>query len=297
MVKFLFFFFCNYKEQINRAKQNKKREQMPKIQQNKFYANRTSHISNFGGFQNQGFEAENFRDSYENFSRYAQQKPARNDAHNIRITGVTNSETRDASSSNEDEIDSEEKTSGRKQQTSSRYQTESKISNDHLVAKINTRPLTTQKSNDEEIEELERDSPKKQTKSNKKNQQASHRTIQSRPTNESDDEDVISSVEPQQSLKPQNAPGMTKSKSINSWTTSETPVQQLPTSQSSQALYGNNQQFSDYFDVIATNLSEFVFKPAPQNLNVKCRITRDKHGVDRGNLEKMTYKLALAFSF
>ena len=30
------------------------------------------------------------------------------------------------------------------------------------------------------------------------------------------------------------------------------------------------------------NLEEFVLKPAPQRVNMKCRITRDKRGVDRG---------------
>lgn len=30
------------------------------------------------------------------------------------------------------------------------------------------------------------------------------------------------------------------------------------------------------------DLGSFVFQPAPQNTIVKCRITRDKKGVDRG---------------
>ena len=30
------------------------------------------------------------------------------------------------------------------------------------------------------------------------------------------------------------------------------------------------------------NLEDFVFKPAPQGMTIKCRITRDKKGVDRG---------------
>ena len=30
------------------------------------------------------------------------------------------------------------------------------------------------------------------------------------------------------------------------------------------------------------NLDEFVLKPAPQGVTMKCRITRDKKGVDRG---------------
>lgn len=32
----------------------------------------------------------------------------------------------------------------------------------------------------------------------------------------------------------------------------------------------------------ATNLEEFVLRPAPRGVTVKCRITRDKKGMDRG---------------
>ena len=39
---------------------------------------------------------------------------------------------------------------------------------------------------------------------------------------------------------------------------------------------------SDYYDLISTNLKEFAFKPAPQGINVKCRVSRDNRGVDRG---------------
>ena len=30
------------------------------------------------------------------------------------------------------------------------------------------------------------------------------------------------------------------------------------------------------------DLEDFVFRPAPQGVTIKCRITRDKKGVDRG---------------
>lgn len=33
---------------------------------------------------------------------------------------------------------------------------------------------------------------------------------------------------------------------------------------------------------ILENLEEFVLKPAPRGVTFKCRITRDKKGVDRG---------------
>lgn len=39
---------------------------------------------------------------------------------------------------------------------------------------------------------------------------------------------------------------------------------------------------NDFFELITKNLLEFVFKPAPQNVVVKCRITRDKRGMDKG---------------
>jgi hypothetical protein len=38
----------------------------------------------------------------------------------------------------------------------------------------------------------------------------------------------------------------------------------------------------DFFDLINQNLFDFVFKPAPQGVVVKCRITRDKRGMDKG---------------
>lgn len=34
--------------------------------------------------------------------------------------------------------------------------------------------------------------------------------------------------------------------------------------------------------VDATDLEEFVLRPAPRGVTVKCRITRDKKGMDRG---------------
>lgn len=37
-----------------------------------------------------------------------------------------------------------------------------------------------------------------------------------------------------------------------------------------------------YTPDMTENLDEFVLKPAPQGVTIKCRITRDKKGVDRG---------------
>ena len=72
---------------------------------------------------------------------------------------------------------------------------------------------------------------------------------------------------------------MNKSKST-SWT-SEAPAPAPAKSQSFQQV-SNNAEHAEFFDLINTNLGEFVMKPAPQNISIKCRITRDKHGVDRG---------------
>lgn len=35
-------------------------------------------------------------------------------------------------------------------------------------------------------------------------------------------------------------------------------------------------------DVEVQDLEEFVLRPAPQGITIKCRITRDKKGMDRG---------------
>lgn len=72
---------------------------------------------------------------------------------------------------------------------------------------------------------------------------------------------------------------MSKSKST-SWNNEQQPNSMPSTSQSFQTL-PNSSEHDDYFDLINTNLAEFVMKPAPQNISVKCRIERDNHGVDK----------------
>jgi hypothetical protein len=42
-----------------------------------------------------------------------------------------------------------------------------------------------------------------------------------------------------------------------------------------------NALHNEYLDLIQMDLKQFTFKPAPQGLSVKCRITRDTRGVDR----------------
>jgi tubby and related proteins len=54
-------------------------------------------------------------------------------------------------------------------------------------------------------------------------------------------------------------------------------------SQDSQvSLVPSHIQYPEFFGMINSDLQEFVYTPAPQNVTVKCRITRDKRGVDRG---------------
>ncbi len=48
------------------------------------------------------------------------------------------------------------------------------------------------------------------------------------------------------------------------------------------SVFSNNNSVHDYYELIGTNLREFAFKPAPQGTNVKCRVSRDNKGVDRG---------------
>ena len=195
---------------------------------------------------------------------------------------MTSSETRDGSSSDDDQSDTDDKLTHK--QTSSRYQNESKISNDHLKTnKINEKSRNSKESkticnhleeNEDQIEEIARDSPKKQIN---KNKGSMHRSTHI--NKESDDEDVISSINPNSKTL-----SLGDSKSY-SWTNNneQNPPPVLTSSSSNPALVGGvYEQFNEYFDLTTKNLSEFVLKPAPQNLTVKCRITRDKHGVDRG---------------
>lgn len=74
-----------------------------------------------------------------------------------------------------------------------------------------------------------------------------------------------------------------------SWATSKSgnnhnrPISSDETSaRSSRDREADALKYADYFELVNTNLLEFVFRPAPQNIPVKCRITRDKRGFDRG---------------
>ncbi len=117
----------------------------------------------------------------------------------------------------------------------------------------------------------------------------------SHENNSSDEENIVSSIAPKPSSSTSNLNGsMPRStswantkksnKNTNSYSAHEqvnkTATSSSPSSSISQPL--NYSLYSDYFDLIYTNLQDFAFKPAPQNVVIKCRITRDKRGVDRG---------------
>lgn len=41
-------------------------------------------------------------------------------------------------------------------------------------------------------------------------------------------------------------------------------------------------KFTKFFDLMNLNLKEFIYTPAPQGLTIKCKITRDKNGLEGG---------------
>lgn len=119
----------------------------------------------------------------------------------------------------------------------------------------------------------------------------------SQENNSSDEENAISSIAPKPSSSTSNINGSiprstswanTKKSSKNNNNSYSAQEQTNKTAANNSPSSSINNQtmnysiFSDYFELINTNLQEFAFKPAPQNVVVKCRITRDKRGVDRG---------------
>ena len=105
----------------------------------------------------------------------------------------------------------------------------------------------------------------------------------------SDDEEADRSVAPR--LKPSassanltsngNLPKYNELFTKNNQSPSKNDRSSSATSQQ-QASNNDNLKYADYFDLINSNLLDFVFRPAPQNVTVKCRITRDKRGFDKG---------------
>jgi tubby-related protein 1 len=146
---------------------------------------------------------------------------------------------------------------------------------------------------DDVIEEEDTENVKRSNNKNN-NRKSNHNKSkkqqqQQRENNQSSDEDQLTSM-----IAPNGAsgtgPSINNMSRSTSWAQSKKPAssdlrksqkggqpqpQQLP----QPVTY---QLHSDFVELMNTNLFEFVFKPAPQNLTVKCRITRDKRGMDKG---------------
>lgn len=143
-----------------------------------------------------------------------------------------------------------------------------------------------QQRKDLESDEDVRDGEKREESPRQQKQQNSRRNGKAAkdqaPTGTDEDEDQVVIAPVASSRKKDKH--MSKSKST-SWTSeapaAAAPQTALPKSQSFQP-GTNGTEHADFFDLVSTDLAEFVMKPAPQNISVKCRITRDKHGVDRG---------------
>ena len=133
---------------------------------------------------------------------------------------------------------------------------------------------------DEDIAELRNNSRLPKPKSEHRNNDSRQKAFDDERREQSDDEDVVSSVAPNMSSSNVNSlTQKTKSISFSNGVPNQTPnTNTLTTSVSAFAIPHSNA----FFDLIYSNLGEFVFKPAPQGVVVKCRISRDKRGVDRG---------------
>ncbi len=247
-----------------------------------------------GVFDNQGFESENIQsDSYEKFSRHKNTVRS-NEIENynpnkpLKIGGVTKTETKIGYSSNEDTDEEEKK--AKTNFVSNRY-TPNNYTNPNIedyktahrndltqnAAQIDSKKPTRSKSHHK----------KPQSRLVDHEEQDMHRSsnnikeLNNRQLSDDEDAIVISNTNTKRNSPPAN---ISKSKST-SWTNEANPSEtrkSIHASQSAQAIAFNNGEHASFFDLMSANLSEFVLKPAPQNISVKCRITRDKHGVDRG---------------
>lgn len=135
-----------------------------------------------------------------------------------------------------------------------------------------------------EEEDTRRNRSTKNTK-NKQNKEKNNRR-----RNDSSDEDQTTSV-----VAPNGGPSSSPNGPMNSMSRSTSWAQPRKNQDGKKSAKNGNsspqqqppppityQLHADFIELINQNLFEFVFKPAPQNLAVKCRITRDKRGMDKG---------------
>ncbi len=260
-------------------------------------------------------------DSYEQFSRYkSKPKSIHIETQNVSINkfdldGVTKSETND--DYDEDDYNYNSKISLSKQ--NSRYKEEKLYSNNNRLNKevddiddsdliINNGNLKSKsklKSNDinrranyknEDFDDDENSKPNQSIKNSKSTRkQRNSPESNSQENNSSDEENAVSSIAPKFSSSTSNINGSiprstswANAKKSNKNNNSNATQEQMNKTASNNSTSSSNNQpinyslYSDYFDLINNNLQDFAFKPAPQNVVVKCRITRDKRGVDRG---------------
>lgn len=361
-----------FQEEINRRRLEKKRanEANRKITANKFHADRTSHVTGFGGFQNQGFELDNFHDSHEQFSRYSASPHGRSihvETQSVKVSkydvsGVTNTESSDdypskngkgrqsfkSKEQQRDEVDarssSNNKSNGYHNQNGNRKNSErdnlvKDYDNDDDDLIVENSHNRVNKSNPKYTIDSNRNVSNGTTKSNNKNGRnggANHGRNRSKSSEDDDEEDdhshdmnnnsrnrhggrhdenshssdeenLTSIVAPNKNSSshlaiPASSNGMPRSvswansnknngggansrnahsASSNSADSSNQP-QQYPQQRRGSTNSVASNQFPEFFELISSDLAEFALRPAPQGCTVKCRITRDKRGMDRG---------------
>ena len=148
------------------------------------------------------------------------------------------------------------------------------------------------KKNSEELRTSNEDLPRKSVDKNErrsKRNESDSRQSKKRDKNQSSDEenDLTSIVVPNKSASSNNINQLSRSTSWALAPSGNSTDNNKQRNNSATSLQSTNRgtsyaQFPDYYDLIQTNLQEFIFKTAPQGATVKCRITRDKRGMDRG---------------
>ncbi|RNA15279.1 Tubby [Brachionus plicatilis] len=254
------------------------------IKANNSYLNKINHISSFG-IQNHGFESD-VKDS-DRFSRYSRTPRSINiEAQSINIEkfeidGVTKTETDDFNeSSNSDfkpraafgdksikeRTKKSEKKPKNKKPNSNDLEIENEISVDDDDLVIGPAKLRQSKTIKEDFSKKYDSSSEEEfvkKKNNPKDARKPKKETKQNAANSSEDETSVIHNAPSTSLKEKfekyNEEQNLKEKTVI-----------------------NSAEFSEFFELLSENLQEFVFKPAPQNLTLKCRITRDKRGMDKG---------------
>lgn len=236
------------------------------------------------GIQNHGFESD-IRDS-EKFSRYSRPPQSINiEAQSIKIeryeiNGVTKTESDDFNENRNSEskprqafldIDSNERTK-KKEKTRNKKEhdldelrivKEFSDNEDDLV--IGPAKLRQSKIIKEDFKKIYESSTDEEIDKKKKNQNSGK-------FKNGKIKKIINSSEDETSVI----------HTISNFSSKEKPERHSDESRNKEKQPANFSEFSEYFELLSENIQEFVIKPAPQNLNLKCRITRDKRGMDKG---------------